>query len=102
MNTRTLGLLKLAGCGIVYAVIFSTVLKNGLGDPTHGGPFKMILIALPGAFGLAGLLELATGIRFQDISSAWDSLAGWQRGVLGTLIVIAAFFLMMVGIVIFA
>ena len=41
-------------------------------------------------------------MRFQDISGAWDSLAGWQRGVLGTLVVIVAFILMMVGIAVFA
>ena len=36
------------------------------------------------------------------VASGWDALAGWQRGVLGTLVVALAFILMMVGVVLFA
>ena len=32
--------------------------------------------------------ELITGIPFAQLSSKWESLAGWQRGVYGTIIVI--------------
>ena len=102
MNVRTKGLLKVVGGGIGFALLFATVLKSGLGDPKHGGPFKMIAMGLPGAFGLAGLIELVTGIEFTQLSNAWDGLAGWQRGVLGILVVIGAFALMILGVALFA
>jgi hypothetical protein len=102
MNVRTSGLLKVIGSGAAFALVLGTVLKNGLGDPSHGGPFKMIAMGVPGAFALAGLIELITGIEFQRLASAWDGLAGWQRGVLGIVIVIVAFALMIAGVAAFA
>lgn len=102
MNVRARGFLKVLGSGLVFAVIVETVFKNGLGDPAIGGPFRMIAMGVPGAFALAGLIELVTGIEFQRIASAWDDLAGWQRGVLGILVVILAFVIMMACVVAFA
>ncbi len=29
------------------------------------------------------LLELITGVPFSELSNRWDSLKGWQRGVIG-------------------
>lgn len=46
--------------------------------------------ALPGAVALAGLVQLVSGVPFSELSRRWDELAGWQRGVLGTLIFILA------------
>lgn len=43
---------------------------------------------IPGAVILVGLIELVAGLPFTQISSKWDSLRGWQRGVLGALIVV--------------
>ena len=43
---------------------------------------------VPGAIILVGLVELVAGVPFMTISSKWDSLKGWQRGVLGTLLVV--------------
>lgn len=102
MNVRARGLLKVAGSGCIFAVIFATALKNGLGDPSHGGPFKLVAMDVPGAFALAGLIELVSGVEFQRTSSAWDDLAGWQRGMLGILVVVLAFVVMMAGVVAFA
>jgi AcrR family transcriptional regulator len=53
-------------------------------------------------FARVGLVEVTTGVPVTEVSSAWDALAGWQRGVLGILIVALAFALMMVGIALFA
>ncbi|NNE19419.1 MAG: hypothetical protein HKN10_13165 [Myxococcales bacterium] len=51
----------------------------------------LIPLALPGAYALVGLLELLTGSSFSELSRRWDALRGWQRGVLGTVVVIVAF-----------
>ncbi|MEM9731180.1 MAG: hypothetical protein AAF997_21580 [Myxococcota bacterium] len=48
------------------------------------------LLALPGAYALVGTLELATGSPFRDLSQRWDELRGWQRGALGTFVVVIA------------
>ncbi|HET9862385.1 MAG TPA: hypothetical protein VFP37_03020 [Steroidobacteraceae bacterium] len=102
MGVRTSGILKVIGGGVLVVIICLTVLKGGLGDPAHGGPFKLIVLGVPGAIALAGLIELVTGTQFQKVAGAWDELAGWQRGVLGTLIVTVAFLLMIAGVVAFA
>lgn len=61
----------------------------------------LMLFALPGAYVLIGLLEVVSGVPFKDISGEWDSLAGWQRGVLGVVIVILASLFIFSGIIIF-
>jgi hypothetical protein len=51
----------------------------------------LVAVALPGAFAVSGGLELLTGHPFLSLAAHWDQLAGWQRGVIGTLIAAAAF-----------
>lgn len=51
----------------------------------------IIVLAVPGAFSLIGLLEILTGVPFQHVARKWDSLAGWQRGILGVTIVVLSF-----------
>ena len=51
-------------------------------------PMGMIPFALPGAYALSGLVELITGVSFLDLARHWDDLQGWQRGILGTFIVL--------------
>ena len=58
----------------------------------------LIALGLPGSFALAGALELLTGKSFAEHSAAWDSLAGWQRGALGLLVVAAAVVVVMTSI----
>jgi hypothetical protein len=53
-------------------------------------PPGMIPFALPGAFGLSGLIEVITGVSFFEFARRWDELKGWQRGVFGTFIVLVA------------
>lgn len=62
----------------------------------------MIPLAVPGAYALMGMLEIVAGVPFSEIAQKWDDLAGWQRGILGTVVVIIAFALIMVGMVMFA
>lgn len=62
----------------------------------------MIPLALPGAYALMGILEIVAGVPFSEIGQKWDDLAGWQRGILGTVVVIVAFALIIVAMVLFA
>lgn len=62
----------------------------------------MIPLAIPGVYALIGLLEIIAGVPFVEIAEKWDSLAGWQRGVLGLFIVVCAFAAAIVAMVLFA
>jgi hypothetical protein len=61
-------------------------------------PLAMIPFALPGAFALQGLIELITGVPFLELARRWDELKGWQRGVLGTIIVLVALVVIVGGV----
>ena len=99
-NVRLMGLVKLLGGALIFAVILRYFMQHGL--KAGANPFKIIGPALPGAFALVGLVELCTGMRVTEVASGWNALAGWQRGILGTLVVAVAFVLMMLGVVLFA
>lgn len=57
---------------------------------------------VPGAFALAGLIQVISGVPFSDLSSRWDALQGWQRGILGTLIFLGAVAVILLAMVIVA
>jgi len=99
-NVRLMGGLKLLGGALVFAAILAYFMHAGLEPGSN--PFKIIGPAIPGAFALVGLVEVVTGLHVTEVASAWDALAGWQRGILGTMIVVVAFVLMMAGVVLFA
>ena len=99
-NVRLMGGLKLLGGALVFAAILAYLMQHGL-EPGRT-PFKIIGPAIPGAFALVGLVEVVTGMHVTEVASAWDALAGWQRGILGTLVVVIAFVLMMGGVALFA
>jgi hypothetical protein len=98
-NIRLMGLFKLVAGSLVFVIVATYFMSHGL---TASNPVKIIGFAAPGAFALVGLVEVTTGMPLTQVSSAWDALAGWQRGVLGILIVALAFVLMMAGIALFA
>ena len=100
-GVRQKGLIKLV-IGTVCEVLAGQFYLHLKAQGLQPNIFLMIAVATPGAFGLAGLLELVTGISFTDIAGRWDDLAGWQRGVLGVIVVVLAFVLMMVGVMLFA
>lgn len=103
MDTRLKGLLKLIGGGVLFAFALSVTLKNQLADPAHSGSiFKVIMMATPGAFAIVGFVELLTGLEFLHIAKKWDELRGWQRGVLGLLVVALSIVIMMGGMILFA
>ena len=100
-SIRTIGSIKLLGWGTLAAL--GGVLVYWLDVHWHQIPVGggLIAVGLPGALALTGLLELLTGHRFLSLASKWDQLAGWQRGVLGLLVVALAFGVVGCGLVLF-
>lgn len=46
---------------------------------------------------MIGLGQAGTGVPFRDLAARWDSLKGWQRGVLG-ITILAVFSALLFGI----
>jgi hypothetical protein len=88
-SVRRRGLIRfvagLAGFGVMLAIGW------GLNRAGHLiNPHEMMVVGLPGAYALAGLVEMLTGVAFSELSRRWDALRGWQRGIFGTFIVLMA------------
>ena len=84
------GFLALIGAGyFVYWLQTQGYSPNG---------FAMIGLGAPAAIGLVGLLEVLMNRPFSEMEDWWNGLRGWQRGVLGMLVVILAFVLMIAGV----
>lgn len=60
-------------------------------------PFKMIPLCIPFVYFCIGFIEVVSGKPYRHLASAWMSLKGWQRGVIGTIIVVAAICFMLLG-----
>jgi hypothetical protein len=56
---------------------------------TFGGGLGVAL-GVSGVPLLSALAEMLTGIEVQRLASRWDALSGWQRGIIGTGIVVLA------------
>jgi len=102
MSARQRGGAKLAGSGLAFAGVFYAVLQHKSLGSSHAGPIALIAMGAPGAFALVGLFELVSGMPFTKAAEAWDSLEGWQRGVLGLMVVVLAFALVIGGMVLYA
>ncbi len=87
---RQQGLLKLAGGLLLYAAIWLYVYRQGGFGDSRGGTFYIIVMGLPGAVALIGLLEIVTGHSFTRYAARWDELEPWKRGAYGMITVIAA------------
>ena len=76
-----LGISMLAGFPFVLAMMW--LASNGwkFYGPGIGAPILPALVFLT---------ELMTGQSFGELARGWDELQGWQRGVLGTSIVLVA------------
>ena len=77
---------------IAFAVgLVLTIALGGLVATFDLLRFKPVpwILAIPVALAMAGLGQAATGVPFRKLSSQWDALLGWQRGVLGVAILLA-------------
>ncbi len=85
---RKRGLKMLAGGGVVFAAILCLMYWLS----AHGYKFHFAVIgaSIPFVFVCVGFIELVTGSPYQRLAQSWMALAAWQRGVLGTFIVVAA------------
>jgi hypothetical protein len=61
-------------------------------------PFKMIPLCIPFVYLCIGLIEVVSGKPYRHLAAAWMNLRGWQRGIIGIIIVIAAFAFILLGV----
>ena len=90
---RKRGLKFLAAGGGLFALVVFLLLW--LSTHAHSIHFPIIGASLPLALALIGSIELITGAPFQRLADSWMRLRGWQRGVLGTLIVLTSLAIIM-------
>ena len=93
LSTRQKGILKLligSLAGIAAGYILHILEESG----TTINMFYLAAIAAPAAWGLGGLLEFILNRPFSEMETWWNSLKGWQRGILGIIVVILFFALM--------
>ena len=89
-DVRKAGMKKIAVGGaytIVYVIVLVVALLNGYEIVFK--PIGLVTGLTPIAWGLAGVLQLATGVPFEELSGKWDGLPGWKRGVIGISVFVA-------------
>ena len=76
-------LLISAAAGLPVVLFFMWLTAHGykIFGPGMGAPLLPVLVFST---------EVITGREFGDLARRWDELKGWQRGVLGTAIVLCA------------
>ena len=73
-------------CGFILCLgLFAGISAIGY---LPGNPFMLIPAAIPFVYFCIGLIELISGRPYQQLADSWMALRGWQRGVIGTLIII--------------
>ena len=92
LSVRSQGMIKVA-VGIPLAVGWFLI-QQKLESISEW--LKFVVPGFPGVLAFIGIIELVTGLPISKLSGAWDSLKGWQRLVLGLLIV-SAFFVLVFG-----
>ena len=83
-TTRRHGLRLLVISGVLTAITTA----GAMWLASKGWTVRTYAWGIPGAFFLVGLIEVVSGVPFSELAARWDDLHGWQRGVLGTLIVL--------------
>ena len=104
MNIRTRGMLQFLGAGALFGLTlwwFSQAYEAHDEGMSHMGPWGIVAICTPGGFAAAGLLQWITGTPFSEMSKKWDALAGWQRGVYGTLVFVGGLVLLFGGLMLY-
>lgn len=92
---------KLAIGSLVCLLVFSFIYFNNYENSLI---FKssIFYLSVPVAYALIGLLEIISGVPFTDLAKNWDSISGWQRGVLGVIIVFLVLAAFTIGVLTFA
>lgn len=104
MHIRLRGALLLAGCFLVYAMLFTSALLHGFDGSGDGLPttlLSLVLICVSGAVALIGSLELLTGIAFGHLSQRWSTLRGGRRALFSLVLVGIALGLLLAGVLLF-
>ena len=81
----------------LIAVVF--YLDKYFHDLHHLLKYVLIGVAITCAPFLKDLLELLTGVRFATLARNWDSLKGWQRGVIGLGVIIGVLLLFAIVVI---
>lgn len=79
-----LGLFFLIGRIFGYEFVFS--------------PFRMIPLCIPFVYFCIGLIEVVSGRPYRQLAAAWMSLRGWQRGIIGTIIIVVSLAVILLGV----
>jgi hypothetical protein len=85
---RRRGCKRLLIAGSLFAVI--VLLLIWLGARAQSVHLPLLSLSLPFACAVIGSIEWITGAPYQRVADSWVRLRGWQRGILGTIIVLAA------------
>ena len=74
---------------MIWAAVFAAPIVACIGWlASRGWRFYGPAIGLPLVPLFCYAAEFITGIPFSELSTRWDRLKGWQRGISGTLIVV--------------
>jgi hypothetical protein len=102
MHIRLRGALLLAGCFLLYAMLFTSALLHGFdGSGLATTLLGLVLICASGAVALIGSLELLTGIAFVHLSQRWSTLRGGRRALFSLLLVGISLGLLLAGVLLF-
>lgn len=97
MNKVRLNGVKLIAMGLVVTI--GIILLGNLVFGAGNWHFIGYGFAIPGAAALVGLIQVVSGVPFGELAIRWESLAGWQRGVLGLIIVLLATGIIFIGMI---
>jgi len=88
---------------VYLVVVIAAIIVNSSNSGYHI-TFNLIGFAglLPVAWLLAGVLQIITGVPFEELSGKWDNLAGWQRGLIGVSVFLAGLLVLAIVCVVIA
>lgn len=101
ISVRQKAILKIIVGGVIYVMAFYAIVHQGMPYPVTYGVFGLLLAAAPMLPIMLGVVELIFNVPFNDTATRWDNFHGWQRGILGILILISAF-MVFIGLFILA
>ena len=96
-SVRAIGLMRfLTGTALTAAIL---LFFQWRASHSAQGHVTAVLWGLPGAWAIAGLIEMITGVHIMELSARWDSMAQWKQTVYG-LLLMALGFLLIAGVIV--